>query len=133
VTNANPFGNASSAEWDSPAPPVILWFRVYSGVAGGLNAVVALLGVFVLVGGMQTAFGGMDGNEPFILGGLYVVFGLIGATIYLIALMLPRRGWAWVYGLVVICLGMTSACCLPACIPLLIYWFQPDVKAYFNT
>jgi hypothetical protein len=27
---------------------------------------------------------------------------------------------------------MTSACFLPACIPLLIYWIKPDVKAYFG-
>jgi hypothetical protein len=46
--------------------------------------------------------------------------------------LLPARPWVWIYDLVVICLGMTSACFLPATIPLLIFWIKPEVKAYFG-
>jgi hypothetical protein len=38
----------------------------------------------------------------------------------------------WVYDLVVICLGMTSACILPASVPLLIFWLKPEVKSHFG-
>jgi hypothetical protein len=38
----------------------------------------------------------------------------------------------WIYGIVLIALGMTSACFVPACIPLLIYWLKPDAKSYFQ-
>jgi hypothetical protein len=38
----------------------------------------------------------------------------------------------WVYDLVVICVGMTSFCCMPVCIPLLIFWIKPEVRAYFG-
>jgi hypothetical protein len=27
---------------------------------------------------------------------------------------------------------MTSVCCIPACVPLLIYWIKPETKAYFG-
>jgi hypothetical protein len=33
---------------------------------------------------------------------------------------------------VIICLGMTSACFLPVCIPLLIFWIKPETKLYFG-
>jgi hypothetical protein len=33
---------------------------------------------------------------------------------------------------VTIGLGMTSACTLPICIPLLIFWLKPETKAFFH-
>jgi hypothetical protein len=38
----------------------------------------------------------------------------------------------WVYDIVLICLGMTSVCCMPVTIPLLIFWIKPDAKAWFG-
>ena len=40
--------------------------------------------------------------------------------------------WAWIYGMVLICIGLTSPCCLPVTIPLLIGWIKDDAKAYFG-
>lgn len=64
-----------------------------------------------------------------------VVFGGLGVVLFIpfaLGPLLPRRPWTWVYGLVLICLGMTSACCLPVTIPLLIYWIKPEAKAFFG-
>jgi len=47
-------------------------------------------------------------------------------------LFLRPKPWVWIYDLVIICMGMTSACFLPAAIPLLIYWLKPEVKAHFG-
>jgi hypothetical protein len=49
-----------------------------------------------------------------------------------VALLLPPRPWTWIYHLVIICFGMTSACCIPMCVPLVIFWLKPDTKAYFG-
>jgi hypothetical protein len=48
---------------------------------------------------------------------------LMGAVILIVV---------WVFGLVLICLGLSSACCLPACIPLLIFWLKPEMKAFYG-
>lgn len=47
-------------------------------------------------------------------------------------LVLGPWPWLWTYDLVIICLGMTSTCILPASIPLLIFWLKPETKRYFG-
>ncbi|MCK9614502.1 MAG: hypothetical protein M0R48_03240 [Candidatus Omnitrophica bacterium] len=65
-------------------------------------------------------------------GPLYSIFGLIFFFAYLIALFLKPGPGVWVYDLVLICFGMTSCCCLPITIPLLIFWIKPETKKYFG-
>ena len=67
-----------------------------------------------------------------ILGGVYAAFGLVFAGAFAVGLLMPRKPWAWIYGIVLIALGMTSACCIPATIPLLIFWIKPEAKAFFG-
>jgi hypothetical protein len=38
----------------------------------------------------------------------------------------------WVYDLVLICMGMTSAGCIPACVPLPIFRIKPETKRCFG-
>lgn len=45
--------------------------------------------------------------------------------------LIPRP-WVWIFDLVLICMGMTSVCFLPMCIPLLIHWLKPETKAWFG-
>ncbi|MGB7159266.1 MAG: hypothetical protein WBD40_14450 [Tepidisphaeraceae bacterium] len=54
------------------------------------------------------------------------------AAVFGVAPFLPRRPWVWIYDLVLICLGLTSICCMPATIPLLIFWLKPEAKAWFG-
>ena len=51
---------------------------------------------------------------------------------YAAAPFLPRKPWAWAAHLALIALGMTSACCIPACLPLLLFWLKPETKAMFG-
>jgi hypothetical protein len=60
----------------------------------------------------------------------FLGFALAGA--FVAALFLPPKPWVWVYHLVLICLGLSSVCCLPVCIPLLIQWLKPDVRTHFG-
>ena len=74
----------------------------------------------------------MSATEAKIMGAVFLILGLVLFVPYALAPFLPRQSWVWVLGLVLICIGLTSACCLPACIPLLIFWLKPDVKAFYG-
>lgn len=37
-----------------------------------------------------------------------------------------------IVGIVAIAMGMTSACCMPAAIPLLIFWINDKTRKYFG-
>ncbi len=70
--------------------------------------------------------------EMIVIGG-----GLAGLSVLLMAAFaaapfLPRQPWVWIFHLVLICLGMTSACCLPATVPLLIFWIKAETKSWFG-
>lgn len=114
-------------------PPVVTWFRVFAGLMALLYLVVMGMGiVLVVVGGSAAQGMNPEGLEPAILGVIYSVLGLVFGIAYAVGLFLPRKPWGWVAGIVLIAIGMTSICCLPATIPLLIFWLKPEAKAYFG-
>jgi hypothetical protein len=74
-------------------------------------------------------------DEPWTI----VVYGVVllgvGAvlhTVYFTGFFLPRKPWAWIAHLVLIAIGLTSCCTIPASIPLLVLWLKPDVQAWFG-
>jgi len=68
-----------------------------------------------------------------IMSSIYLFIGIVLLIASLIGVLLKPKSWAWVYGIVMICLGMTNACFLPICIPLLLFWIKPESKAYYNS
>lgn len=42
------------------------------------------------------------------------------------------RPWVWMFVLVLICLGLTIPCTLPATVPLLLSWLRPETKRYYG-
>ena len=112
----------------SPAPPVLTWYRAYAGLMAGVYAVAA--GVMVVAPMFEPA---REGNLPVwvmpLIGGC-VSLPFLG--VYLAAPFLPHKRWVWVYHLVLICIGLSSLCCIPVCIPLLIHWLKPETKRYFG-
>lgn len=113
------------------SPKVVTWFKVYAGFLCLLYLATAAFSlVFFLVDPAELEMGA---TEARLVGALLLVVGLVLFAGCLVPLLLRPRPWLWVYDLVVICLGMTSACFLPACIPLLIYWLKPEAKDYFGS
>jgi hypothetical protein len=112
-----------------PPPPVVWWFKVYTG---------ALAFVYLLTAGAGVVMFFLPPNDEYpveallIQGVLILAMGLFFLAACLIPLIFRPRPWLWVYDFVIICLGMTSCCCLPACVPLLLFWIKPEVKAYFD-
>jgi hypothetical protein len=74
----------------------------------------------------------MSATAARVTGALLLIVGLALFVVCLLPLVLKPRPWLWTYDLVIICLGMTSACILLASIPLLIFWIKPKVKRYFG-
>jgi len=114
------------------APPVVIWYKVYAG----LMAVMYLL---VLVGGIALPLIApeevdLDADDP-PAWAVSLVVGCVSlpfAAAYVAAFFVPVKPWAWIYHLVLICIGFTSVCCMLASIPLLIFWLRPETKAYFG-
>jgi len=119
---------------DTPPPPVLPWYRAYCALMAVMYLVVAGGGVFVAAANQSLAAGdpSTSPTEMLLIGVICVVMGLALVVPFVVALFLPRKPWVWIYHLVLICLGMTSACCLPATVPLLIFWIKPETKGWFG-
>jgi hypothetical protein len=118
-----------SASLNPASPAVYTWFVVYCILMALLYLTTALLGIALM---FTEPDPDMSAAEAKIMSSLFLVLGLVGCGAYGSALFLPRKSWVWVFGLVLICLGLTSTCCLPACIPLLIFWLKPEMKAFYG-
>lgn len=123
----NPYPYAPS----QPAgmPPVWRWYIVYVVAMALMYLAVTVLGVVLMVVDLPTR---SDDLPLAFQGGLMAVIGLPFFLLYAAAPFVPRRPWAWVFHLVLICIGLTSACCALASIPLLIFWLKPEMKLAFG-
>ena len=111
-------------------PPVWPWFVTYCVLMALLYLIVAGMGVFMLVAVPTDP--SIDPVEVRIQAGVFTAMGLPLLVAFGIAPFLPKRPWVWIYDVVLICLGLTSMCCLPATIPLLIFWLKPETKLWFG-
>lgn len=114
----------------APTPAVVTWFKVYCGVLAVLYLLFAGMGVIYFV--IPAEEMEMAEAEAKIVGSVFIGMGGLFFVAAILPFFLPRRPWVWVYDLVLIALGMTSACFIPACIPLLIFWLKPEAKQYFG-
>ena len=110
-------------------PGVIAWFAAYCILMALLYGVFAVLGVVLLFAPASTE---SDRIAAIIQGFVFIGLGVGLGGVFGVAPFLPRRPWVWIYDLVLICLGLTSVCCLPATIPLLVYWLKPEAKWWFG-
>lgn len=107
------------------------WYRVYCSVMLLIYIAVTAIGIgLMFLSGSANST--EDENEMFFVGIAYLLIGPIFAIAYAAALILPRKPFTWVYGIVMIAIGLTSCCFLPAAVPLLLFWLKPETKAYFG-
>ncbi len=105
-------------------PPVWVWYLVYA-------TCMALLYVAIVVGGIWFALDTPSGESP-LLGAAMALISFPLAIAFGVAAFLPKKSWVWYYHAALIGLGMTSACCLPACGALIYFWLKPETKAFFG-
>jgi hypothetical protein len=109
-------------------PAVIPWFKAYSAFLTLLYLAVIVYGAFMA--SRPAVFEMPEGFGRF-FGLALAVLGLAFAIGFGAGLFLPRRPWAWVYGLVLICIGLTG-CTLPFSAALLFFWIKPETQAWFG-
>lgn len=127
-----PYGHSITYD-PNHRPGVILWYRIYLGLSVFFCLLAAALGGFFLWPD-SPMYAQTPPEEHVILkimGGIYLLIGLLGIVVYLIPFFLGRKPWVWIYHLVMICLGIPAGF-LIASIPLLIFWLKPEVKAYYG-
>ena len=125
--------------WEPPWQPVgrpaaLKWFIAYSVFMAVVYALCIGGGaVIILRPDLWSDTVQPEDLEAARVGGISLVLISVPLMVaFAAAPLLPRKKWAWVYHIVLIAVGLTSVCCMPATVPLLIYYLRPDVRAWFD-
>jgi MFS family permease len=116
--------------YDEHPPAVVFWYKMYAGLLAFIYLLAAGCSLFLLFADPATL--GKDVAVARAMGAMLLVMSLGLFVACLVSLVLQPRPWLWIYNLVLICLGMSSACFLPMTIPLLIFWLKPETKRHFG-
>ena len=110
-------------------PKAILWFRAYVVLLVLFYLSLVAVGILFLFLSPESLE--MTAGQSTLVGFVLILLGLPFSLFVLPALSLPKRGGAWVYGLSIIILGITSIVLLPFGLPLLFCWLKDPVKDWF--
>jgi hypothetical protein len=109
------------------------WFVVYCVLMALLYLFVAAIGVVLLVMGQSGKLPrGREADELQIQAVVFLIVGLFLIIPYGIGPFAKGKSWGWIYGIILIAIGMTSCCLWPITIPLLIQWIKPEMKRMFG-
>ena len=113
-------------------PRVIFWYRIYCSLMGVILGLLVILFLFLWsLPGIEQGMSSSDFKEFKITSMIMIFIGAPCSVFYFVCAFMTHRGWHWILGLVSIGLGM-SGCCLPVCIPLLIFWIKPETKFWLS-
>ena len=113
-------------------PRVIFWYRIYCSFMGVFWGLLVFLFLFLRsLSDLEQNMSSSDFTEFQITSVIMIFVGIPFALLYFFCAFMTHRGWHWILGFVSIGLGM-SGCCLPVCIPLLIFWIKPETKSWLN-
>lgn len=126
------YGITDSTSEKPQGPPLWKWYVAYCALMAIMYFPVVIMGGIFFATAAGSEINPREAQEAQVGSLIIVGSGMLFLAPYAAAPFLPRRRWAWVVGVVLIGIGMTSACCLPAAIPLLIFWLKPENKAFFG-
>ena len=106
------------------------WYRVYCASLAVLYLAVTVFGIVLTTVPMETRR--YDRDELVLMGFIYAILGAIFFVVFAVAFFLPPKPYNWIVGIVMLAIGMTSCCFLPAVVPLFIYWIKPETQAFFG-
>ena len=115
-------------------PQVVIWARVYNIFMVLTYLFVFGMGIFSMLNPEFIAEHDPDTSreEALILGVVYMVMGGVLGLFFLVAAFSPRNKVGWIINIIGFALSTMSCCCLPACIPLIIYWVRDDCRRWFG-
>ena len=118
-------------------PSVVIWYKIYCAFMAVSYMLFSVYIAFLIwfpkeeIASESQAAGKIILVLEHLWGGL-LIGTIMVAMLYIAALFLPRKPWAWVYGIFAICIGLPNCCLLPLSIPVLVLWFRPETKLYFG-
>jgi hypothetical protein len=111
-------------------PKCLIWFKVYCALlALCYLACIGFSFVFLLIDPSSLE---MEAFMAKLVGVLFFCMGAVLMATFLLPFFVKPRPWVYIYNLVLICIGLSSCCFWPICIPLLIFWLKPETKKYFD-
>lgn len=105
-------------------------FVIYCTLLAILYLALTIFGIVALIIDPEKL--DMNRDEAKIMGVVFIAMGIVFCIPFAIAPFLPMKPWVWVYDLVLICIGLTSLCCIPFSLPLLLSWIKPETKLIFG-
>jgi hypothetical protein len=113
-------------------PDGVFYFRLYAALMLVVCALFFLFGMFQLVKTASASGSSPPDIEDWIAAGVLMTVGIVGAIPYVIPLFAGRKAWVHTLGTIAIALPMTSMCCLPIAVPVLLVWLKPETRRYFD-
>lgn len=129
-----PFAPPLPVACPASEPTVLRWYRVYLGAMTAIYLACVVGGVLLLSFQDEIA-DWPPKDEPWtilVYGIVLLVVGAVCLAACVAGFFLPRRPWAWIAHLVLISIGLTSCCTIPASVPLLVAWLKPDLRVWFG-
>jgi MFS family permease len=108
------------------------WFTVYCVGMALLYLLVAGIGAAMLIFAATYGTDKRDSGEVVAQGIATLIVGLVFTVPYSVGPFIKGKPWGWVFGMVLIAIGMTSCCLWPITIPLIIQWVKPEMKRVFG-
>lgn len=117
-------------QWPPAPPDRWSWFAAYCSGMGALCFFCWLAGVIFLTADADLVAFNPDEARSM---GIWLVLSCTPLTLmFASAPFLPRKPWAWRFGLFLIALGLLTVCCLPLAVPLLMGWLRQDIRGWYS-
>lgn len=127
-----PPGHDPMGQQDGP-PEAVYYFRIYGTLMAIMSFVASGAGLAMVVSSlMNPPAPGSYASSDAVAGMIWAAMGAVGFIPFLIALLGGRRIWVHTLATILIALSMTSLCCLPVGIPLLIVWIKPETRRWYG-
>ena len=106
-------------------PEVIGWYKLFCIFMAIVYLLLIPLGVFLVSQDY-------DDQEILVNGIILIMLGPPFSIAFGLGAFWDNKPWHWIYGLALIAISLSSCCCFPISIPLILYWLKPETKAYFE-
>ena len=113
-------------------PTVWYWFTAYCVGLTLLYIACTFGGIAMLMFSEEMAADDEERATLMLVGVVLAVACIPFAMFFAAAPFLPRRKWAWIYGIVAIVIGLTSGCTMIPAVLLLIFWLQDPARQYYR-
>lgn len=117
---------------DDSTPAGVYYFRIFGGFMAISTGALLIAGMVGTIAALASTTSPSSAIPSIFAGLVYTGIGGVMFLLYILALFGGRRPWVHTLGVVLIALTMTSICCMPISIPLLIAYNKHDVKRWYG-